>query len=436
MRKEIEQLVAPLGITVLTPIQEEALAQFKNYRETILYAPTGTGKTLAFLLPLVELLRSESATDGVRALILSPTRELATQIESVFKSLKTEFGITACYGGHSLQSEKNNLASNPAVVVGTPGRLVDHIEREHLNLNGVQFFIVDEFDKCLEMGFQEEISAIFKEMGNLNKLIFGSATKMHQFPDFIPLSNPIFIDRTQQDDQPDITLYGIKTIGDKLDTFKHLASQFHQERIIIFCNFREDVEDISAFLKEQNMAVAAYHGGLEQDERERALIKFRNNTSPILVCTDIGSRGLDIPEVKHIIHANLPDKLDAFIHRNGRTGRMTENGSAYLFLEDIKRAKFEVPSTQNFEIETHHKYVHPGWTTLYFSGGKKNKINKIDLFGFLCKQGELTKEEVGVIAVLDYTSYASVKSKDVKSLLNKLRSAKVKGQKLKIDVAY
>ena len=140
MRKEIEQLVAPLGITVLTPIQEEALAQYKNYRETILYAPTGTGKTLAFLLPLVELLRSESASDGVRALILSPTRELAKQIESVFKSLKTEFGITACYGGHSLQSEKNNLASNPAVVVGTPGRLVDHIEREHLKLKGRTIF--------------------------------------------------------------------------------------------------------------------------------------------------------------------------------------------------------------------------------------------------------------------------------------------------------
>jgi superfamily II DNA/RNA helicase len=412
MRKEIEQLVAPLGITVLTPIQEEALAQYKNYRETILYAPTGTGKTLAFLLPLVELLRSESASDGVRALILSPTRELATQIESVFKSLKTEFGITACYGGHSLQSEKNNLASNPAVVVGTPGRLVDHIEREHLKLKGVQFFIVDEFDKCLEMGFQEEISVIFKEMEKLNKLIFGSATKMHQFPEFIPLSNPVFIDRTQQDEQPDITLYGLKNLGDKLDTFKYLASQFHQERIIIFCNFREDVEDISAFLKEQNMAVAAYHGGLEQDERERALIKFRNNTS------------------------NLPDKLDAFIHRNGRTGRMTENGSAYLFLEDIKRAKFDVPPTQNFEIETHHKYVHPGWTTLYFSGGKKNKINKIDLLGFLCQQGDLAKEEVGVISILDYTSYASVKTKDVKNLLNKLRSAKVKGQKLKIDVAY
>jgi superfamily II DNA/RNA helicase len=215
---------------------------------------------------------------------------------------------------------------------------------------------------------------------------------MHQFPDFIPLSNPIFIDRTQQDEQPDIALYGIKTIGDKLDTFKHLVSQFHTERIIIFCNFREDVEDISAFLKEQNMAVAAYHGGLEQDERERALIKFRNNTAPILVCTDIGSRGLDIPEVKHIIHANLPDKLDAFIPRNGRTGRMTENGSAYVFLEDIKRAKFEVPQTQNFEVETHHKYVNPGWTTLYFST-ERNPTSMRGALSFLPEVDSIIKFE-------------------------------------------
>jgi superfamily II DNA/RNA helicase len=128
--------------------------------------------------------------------------------------------------------------------------------------------------------------------------------------------------------------------------------------------------------------------------------------------------------------------LDAFIHRNGRTGRMTENGSAYVFLEDIKRAKFDVPATQNFDVETHHKYVNPGWTTLYFSGGKKNKINKIDLFGFLCQKGELSKEEVGVIAILDYTSYVSVKARNIKNLLQKLRESKVKGQKLKIDVAY
>ena len=216
MEKEIELLVAPLGIETLTPIQRDTLAQYDQHQEIIMYAPTGTGKTLAFLLPLVQLLRSSTQNAGVRALILSPTRELATQIEKVFKSLKTEFSITACYGGHSLQSETNNLSANPDVVVGTPGRLVDHIERENLSVRQMQFLVVDEFDKCLELGFQEAIANIYGDMGKLEKLFFGSATKLKQFPVFIRLSNPVEIDHTQQDIQPKITLYGIQMIGDKL----------------------------------------------------------------------------------------------------------------------------------------------------------------------------------------------------------------------------
>jgi superfamily II DNA/RNA helicase len=436
MQKDIENLLQPLGINALTPIQEASLDAYANYQEVILYAPTGTGKTLAFLLPLIQLLRATKKSTGVRALILSPTRELATQIEKVFKSLKTELSITACYGGHSLASETNNLSANPDVVVGTPGRLVDHIERENLNVRNMQFLVVDEFDKCLELGFHDAIANIYGDMGKLEKLFFGSATKLNQFPVFIRLTNSIIIDKTDQEVQPKISLFGINTIDDKLTTLQYLIAQFQNERGIIFCNFREDVDQIAAFLREKNIAHAAYHGGLEQDERERALIKFRNNTAPILVCTDIGARGLDIPEVKHIVHYMLPDKEDAFIHRNGRTARMMENGSVYLFQMDAKRAKFDVPDFTMFAIDRQAKYVHPNWVTLYFSGGKKNKINKIDLFGFLCKQGELTKDQVGVIAVLDYTSYVSVNTKNSRGLLTKLREAKVKGQRLKIDVAY
>ncbi len=436
MQKEIEDLLQPLGIETLTPIQQESLSQYNSYQEIILYAPTGTGKTLAFLLPLIQLLRTSKEKTGVRALILSPTRELATQIEKVFKSLKTEFSITACYGGHALQSETNNLSANPDVVVGTPGRLVDHIERQNLSVRNTQFLIVDEFDKCLELGFHDTIANIYGDMGKLEKLLFGSATKLNQFPVFIKLSNPIVIDKTDQDVQPKIHLFGIDVLDDKLTTLQYLITQFLNERGIVFCNYREDVDQIASFLREKNMAHAAYHGGLEQDERERALIKFRNNTAPILVCTDIGSRGLDIPEVKHIVHYMLPDKEDAFVHRNGRTARMMENGSVYLFNNDVKHAKFDVPQLAAFDINQTLKYSHPNWVTLYFSGGKKNKINKIDLFGFICKQGALTKEEVGVIAVLDYTSYVSVKTKNSQALLAKLREAKVKGQKLKIEVAY
>ena len=170
--------------------------------------------------------------------------------------------------------------------------------------------------------------------------------------------------------------------------------------------------------------------GWEQDERERALIKFRNQSCPVLVCTDLGSRGLDIPEVKHIVHFQLPDKEDAFIHRNGRTARMAADGNAYVFREDYP--KFDLPKLSPFELKTSLSYVLPKWNTLYFSAGKKNKINKIDLLGFICQKGKLGKEDVGVIAVLDYASYVAICSKDIDSLLRELRNHKVKGQKLKI----
>jgi superfamily II DNA/RNA helicase len=436
MQQHIQQLVAPLGITELTEIQKEVLEQYVNYDEIVLYAPTGTGKTLAFLLPLVEQLRQENQASVTRALILSPTRELATQIERVFKSLKTEFSITACYGGHSLNVETNNLLAQPTVVVATPGRLVDHLERQNLSLSEVRYFVVDEFDKCLEMGFHEEIAHIYGETRDLKKLFFGSATKLENFPVFIKLVNPIYIDKTQQDQQPDIDFFSVKTLGDKLKTVQLLATQFQNERCIIFCNFRENVDQIASFFREHKMVVAAYHGGLDQDDRERALIKFINNSAPILVCTDIGSRGLDIPEVMHIVHFQLPDKMDAFIHRNGRTARMTQNGNAYLFQEDHAKAKFDLPKMQPFTIDTTATYTAPNWATLYFSAGKKNKVSKIDLLGFLCQKGELEKSEVGVIVVRDFTSYASVKTNNANKLLAKLREHKVKGKKLKMEVAW
>lgn len=437
MQQEILQLIAPLGITELTPIQEEAIHNFQNFDEIVLYAPTGTGKTLAFLIPLVQLLKQHPKTKNqVRALILSPTRELATQIESVFKSLKTEFSITACYGGHSIQSEINSLSAFPDVVVGTPGRLVDHIDRRSLEILNTEFLVIDEFDKCLEMGFQEQIAWVYGEIRNLKKTFFGSATKLDVFPVFMKLVNPIFIDKTQQDVQPEFSLYHVKSGGDKLQTLVDLVTNFRNERAIIFCNFRENVDEIASFFNHHKMAITAYHGGLEQDERERALIKFRNNTAPVMVCTDIGSRGLDISEVKHIVHYQFPDKEDAFIHRNGRTARMAETGCVYWFDEDYRRAKFDLPKSQEFVIDQSIQYKRPNWTTIYFSAGKKNKINKVDLLGFLFKQGELQKNQIGVIAVLDYTSYVGVDVKDIGALLSKLRSHKVKSQKLKIDIAY
>lgn len=433
MRNEIKGLIAPLGITELTPIQREALENYQNYDEVVLYSPTGSGKTLSFLLPLVELLSERNNTKDVQAIIISPTRELALQIEAVFKSLKTDFSITACYGGHSVKTEINNLSAHPDVVVGTPGRISDHLNRQNLYLRKTPYFIVDEFDKCLELGFHVEIEHIFDQMRGLKKSFYSSATRIDKFPAFLLLKKPIYLDKIVEEKQPDIRFYEVNTIHNKLKTLTHLITQFNHEPTIVFCNFREDVDAIADYFYNHNMAVTPYHGGMEQDERERALIKFRNLSCPVLVCTDLGARGLDIAEVKHIVHFQLPDKSDAFVHRNGRTARMAKDGNAYVFHEDYP--KFDLPKLKTYEIDTSLPYSKSNWTTIYFSGGKKNKINKIDLLGFLYQKGNLLKENIGVITVLDFTSYVSVKSKNIESLLRELQHHKVKGQKLKIDLA-
>jgi len=433
MEKNIRALVAPLGIKELTAIQSDALANYQHYDEVVLYSPTGSGKTLAFLLPLFELLKSRNTRQDIQAIILSPTRELALQIEAVFKSLKTDLSITTCYGGHSVKTEINNLAGHPSIVVGTPGRISDHLNRRNIFLRKTPFFLIDEFDKCLELGFQVEIEHIYQEMHSLEKSFYGSATKLAAFPPFLSLKNPVFLDQIVEEKQPDIQFYEIETIQNKLRTLIHLITQFQHEPTIIFCNFREDVDAIAEEFQNSGMAITPYHGGMEQDERERGLIKFRNQSCPVLVCTDLGSRGLDIPEVKHIVHYQLPDKMDAFIHRNGRTARMSADGNAYVFHEDYP--KFELPQLKKLKINTGLDYFQSKWTTVYFSAGKKNKINKIDLLGFICQKGNVSKEAVGMIAVLDFASYVAVKTDNIDALLLELRQHKVKGQRLKIEIS-
>lgn len=433
MLNKIQEFLAPLGITELTPIQNDVLNNYRDYDEVVLYSPTGSGKTLAFLLPLVELLSERIIENDLQAIILSPTRELAIQIEAVFKSLKTDFSITACYGGHSVKTEVNNLAANPNIVVGTPGRIADHLNRRNLFLRNTPFFLVDEFDKCLELGFHEEIEHIYGQMRNLEKSFFGSATRIDKFPSFLSLKKPVYLDQIVEEKQPDIRFYEIETLHNKLKTLVYLITQFKHESTIVFCNFREDVDVIAAYFRDRGRAITPYHGGMEQDERERALIKFRNHSCPVLVCTDLGSRGLDIPEVKHIVHYQLPDKLDAFVHRNGRTARMTADGNAYVFQEDYP--KFELPQMKHFAVDTNLEYVQNDWITIYFSAGKKDKINKIDLLGFICQKGNVAKEDIGVITVLDYSAYVAIKTENIDKLLAELCQHKVKGQKLRIAVS-
>jgi len=433
---KIAHVLSAIGFEKLNPLQEETVKQSLSTKNTLILSQTGSGKTFAFLLPLY--LQLDPEAKHTQALVLAPSRELALQIEDVWRSMKTNLKVLSCYGGHAISTEKKSLSEAPTILIGTPGRICDHISRGTIDLSKVKQFVVDEYDKCLEFGFEEQISYINDQFRKLEKVTLVSATEHKEFPSYLSFEHPAVVNHLHLAQDPDITFwkYPVRNQS-KFERLFDLLCSFHGELSIVFCNFREATESVCSFLQENGYDALVYHGGMEQDERERALIKFRNGSFHTLVCTDLGSRGLDIPEIQHVVHFQFPQSEEAFIHRNGRTARMKANGSSYLFINPDER-------TPDYVLIPHNEYSLPKltsapvdspWVTLYFSGGKKDKINKIDIVGFLGQKGGLAKEDIGLITVQDFSSYVAVKRKNLRSLLETIQSEKIKGKKLKIAVS-
>ncbi|GAA3969456.1 DEAD/DEAH box helicase [Pedobacter ginsengiterrae] len=433
----IENALKRLNITALNDMQNASLKAAKAGKDVVLIAPTGSGKTLAFLLPLLSNLKAD--IKGVQALVLVPSRELALQIEQVFKQMGTSFKVNCCYGGHAVRIEKNNLAHPPAVLIGTPGRIAYHLEHQNFDESFVETLILDEFDKSLEFGFEQDMSYIIGSLLSLKQRILTSATKMEEIPAFVKLNNPVEVDFSKNAEvKPDLKLKKVvaPTAADKLDVLFKLLSKIGNKNTLVFCNHRETVDRISDLLFEHGLEHDVFHGGMEQFDREKALLKFRNGSHKILVTTDLAARGLDIPEVENIVHYQLPYTEDAYIHRNGRTARMNAKGTAYAVLTNEEHYKY-LP--ENIEEEKlGEKYKMPevsDWQTLYLAHGKKDKINKIDIVGLFLQKGGLDKEDLGLIEVKDTTSYIAVKRNKVDKLLKVLSGEKIKGKKLKLEVA-
>jgi superfamily II DNA/RNA helicase len=430
-------LLLNLGIAQLNEMQERAQESILNDSNVLLLSPTGSGKTLAFLLPLFQLLQED--VKNVQCLILVPSRELGLQIEQVWKKMGTNYKVNVCYGGHSIDTEIKNLSNPPAVLIGTPGRIADHIDRGTFELNDIQTLILDEFDKSLQLGFHEEMSFIISKLTRLNKRVLVSATSEVEIPKYTRVVNPTVLDFIPTDEaHSNLTIKRVLSKDkDKIQTLFQLICSLQSEAAIIFCNHRDAAERISDALNEKNIYSTYYHGGMDQDERERALIQFRNGSVTYLVTTDLAARGLDIPEMKHVIHYHLPSKEDEFTHRNGRTARMLATGTAYLILhESEKKMDYIDYSLPIFNVENASTLPKPPeFQTIYISGGKKNKLNKIDIVGFFSQKGKLEKGDLGLIEVKDFISFAAVKSKKVKEFLTNIRDEKMKGKKFKIEVA-
>ena len=436
-RKELlKSFLEKFGITTLNPMQIEARKAISGGSDVVLLSPTGSGKTLAFLLPLIE--RLEQNVEGIQAIVLVPSRELAMQIEQVARQLGSGFKINAVYGGRSGQMDKADLKTKPALLIGTPGRIADRFRRDEMDLTGVKTLVLDEFDKSLEVGFEREMSEIVRSLPSVNQRVLTSATDAVAIPEFLGIEEPISIDYLNQH-RLQLT---IKTIaaeaGERLDVLAELLGKLNGQPGIIFCNFKESLFDASDFLLDQKIEHECYYGGLEQIDRERALVKFRNGTCQLLLATDLAARGLDIPEIKFIIHLELPYHPNEFTHRNGRTARMNAKGAAYVlhkkskplpeFIQAVEPQKVELK-----EVASQHVDVQK-WTTIHITGGRRDKISKGDIAGLFFKKGGLSKQQLGVIELQQTYAYVAVERSVAHQTVDLTNNQRLKKKKVRVTI--
>ncbi len=433
-----EWILSRLHIKELNPMQLAAIEAMDSNDQIKLLSDTGSGKTLAFLIPLLQSLQDDIST--AQALIVVPSRELALQIEAVLKQIQPGYKVTCCYGGHKREIEENNLVQPPAILIGTAGRLADHIRRKNIDTAAIRFLVLDEFDKMMELGFLEEMQFILSSLPSIQKRLLTSATEATEIPAFVQMDNAHLLNYLSK--QPkDATVLSIKVIAstgkDKLETLLQLICYLKDTSTIVFCNHRDAVERTSQFLSEQGIVNVFYHGGMEQHDREVALCKFRNSTSNILVTTDLASRGLDIANVRSVVHYHLPATEDAFVHRNGRTARMDATGSVYLLVGPSEEIPPYIQASAEACIlpQDYSLPDKPKWSTLFIAAGKKNKINKIDIVGFLSNKGKLKKDEIGLIEVKDFSSFVAVRKSKMGLLIEAIKHEKIKNQKVKMAVA-
>ncbi|MDX1760007.1 MAG: DEAD/DEAH box helicase [Arenibacter algicola] len=431
--KEQEDILSKLNIQQLNPMQEEAISVIEKTANTIILSPTGTGKTLAFLLPLLETL--DPNIDEVQALILVPTRELAIQIEQVVRNMGTGYKVNAVYGGRPMSKDKIEIKHSPSILIGTPGRILDHFESDRFSRESIVTLVLDEFDKSLEIGFEDEMAGILSELPNIKKRILTSATQGVEIPSFVKLDNPVLIDYLEKEVGSKLAIkIVLSTSKDKLPRLLELLHHLGNQPGIIFCNFRDSIEEVSSLLEKNKIGHSCFSGGMEQKDRERSLIKFRNGTTQILIATDLAARGIDIPELKYIIHYELPHSLEEFTHRNGRTARVNAKGTAYVLKWENERLPEFIKDSGDMDISKKAAPMKQFWETLFISGGRKDKISKGDIAGLFFKQGNINKDQLGEIELKRDCAFVAVPLSIAQQLVEKLNNSRLKNKKVRITI--
>lgn len=435
-----------LGYHTMTPIQAQALPFALQGKDIIAQAKTGSGKTAVFALTILHQLQPQFF--NVQALVLCPTRELSTQVANEIRNLAKHLAnvkVVTLFGGQPLPPQATSLQQGAHIVVGTPGRIHDHLGKGTLDLKTVKLLVLDEADRMLEMGFEEDINSILHHTPKQRQTLLFSAT----YPDNIRA-----LSRNLQQSPIQIKVESVHTTqviaqrsfltstAERFKALETLIFAFQPHSAVIFCNTKIAVREVTDYLKQQRFSVKALHGDMEQRERDEVLIQFKQQSCQLLVATDVAARGLDIEDLPCVINYDLPQNPDVYIHRIGRTGRAGKEGLALNLITPQNRNQLrdiEVLHDLELPTESINELVpstqHPlaaTFMTLCILGGRKDKLRAGDILGALTVAGGIEGKSVGKIDILDQVSYVAIERKSAKAALNQLRDGKIKGKKYRI----
>lgn len=434
-----------LGYHQMTLIQATALPLALAGKDLIAQAKTGSGKTAAFALPL--LTRLNPRDFGTQALVLCPTRELATQVATEIRRLarhQQNIKVVVLCGGQSIGPQIGSLSHGAHIIVGTPGRIKDHLRKETLDIGRVSTLVLDEADRMLDMGFIEDIESIISQTPASRQTLLFSATYPSDIEGlskrFQQAPQRISVDVSHGEQNIKQHLYVCEK-GDRLEGLVKLLAHYRPQTSVVFCNTKALVRDVCAHLSRTGIHAVALHGDMEQRDRDQVLIQFKQRSVAVLVATDVAARGLDIDDLPAVINFELPRDPDVYVHRIGRTGRAGKEGWALSLFGDRELYKLKaINESLQLELEfealttlawNDQPLQPPEFVTLCIGGGRKDKVRPGDILGALTGEAGIDGKAVGKITVTDYSAYVAIARNQADKALGRLLNGKIKGRKFK-----
>ncbi|MGK0441232.1 MAG: ATP-independent RNA helicase DbpA [Pseudohongiellaceae bacterium] len=443
--ESLQENLLQLGYQHMTAIQAASLPLALDGKDLIAQAKTGSGKTAAFAIPL--LLKITQRDFGTQSLILCPTRELSTQVANEIRKIarfQQNIKIVVLCGGQSIGPQIGSLEHGAHIVVGTPGRLKDHLRKKTLSLGRVSTVVLDEADRMLDMGFMEDIGNILSETPSDRQTLLFSAT----YPDDIEKlsqqfqKNPQRVSvETHHDEAAIEQQFYLCEKSKRFEAAARLLHSYAPASAILFCNTKQYVKDLCGYLNDRGINTIALHGDMEQRDRDQVFVQFRQQSCRFLVATDVAARGLDIDDLPMVMNVELPRGPDIYVHRVGRTGRAGKEGLAISLCVDSERYKLkaigdyqqrEIDFNVIEEVEEQHSDLSPEYTTLCIAGGRKQKVRPGDILGALTGEAGIEGKAVGKINVLDFVAYVAIKNAEASKALGRLINGKIKGRKFKV----